>query len=40
MEHKLNEEKTKSTKKVFSFGNSNSTNNTEAENINESREVF
>lgn len=34
------EEKAKATKKVFSFGNSNNTNNAEDENLNESSEVF
>lgn len=34
------EEKAKATKKVFSFGNSNNTNNTEDESLNESNEMF
>lgn len=40
MEHEINEEKRKATKKVFSFGNSNNTNNTEDESFNESSEIF
>ena len=34
------EEKAKATKKVFSFGNSNNTSNTEDESINESSEII